>query len=120
MESFGQHTESEFRILSRNYIIKSAEPAGTWKLHYDPLIAVPFQSIEAKDIELWAMYDKITAPILVVRGMDSDLLRAADAARMKQQGADLIEFEHTGHAPTLIKRNQVDPVVAWLLKPNNK
>jgi pimeloyl-ACP methyl ester carboxylesterase len=120
MSSFGEHTESEFRILSRNYIIPSKEPAGGWKLHYDPLIAAPFQTIEEKDIEIWALYDKIPAPILVVRGKESDLLRAADAARMQKQGAELFEFEHTGHAPTLIARHQVEPVVAWLLRSAEK
>jgi len=116
MASFGEHTDSEFRILSRNYIIMCTEPGQEtmWKLHYDPLIALPYKTLEEKDVELWPMYEAISCPILVVRGMESDVLRAADAARMKQRGAELIEFERTGHAPTLVRPSQVEPVVAWL------
>lgn len=36
---------------------------------------------------------------------------------MKEKGAELVEFAGVGHAPTLIRREQIEPIVQFLLKP---
>ena len=77
--------------------------------HYDPAIAVPFRGVTpqlatAGEAALWASYDRIACPVLLLRGADSDLLSRGTAQAMTVRGpkARLREFAGVGHAPTLV------------------
>ncbi len=118
--SFGPHTPEQWLALSRPML--RALPEGGVRLHYDPAIAVPYETLTeeaARQAEgaLWAMWDRICAQILLVRGAESDLLSAQTARAMTQRGpgARLVEFAGVGHAPTFVSRDQVDAVVSFLL-----
>src|SRR5690606_13024943 len=82
-----------------------------WGFHYDPAIAVPFRSAPPA-ADLWPLYDAITAPTLLLRGAQSDVLAADVASQMQARGpkARRIDFEGVGHAPTLIADDQIDAV----------
>jgi len=89
---------------------------GTYALHYDPAIGDVFkQSLE--DIDLWAVWDAITCPVLVLRGEHSDVLSRETAREMTRRGpkAELVEFAGCGHAPALMAEEQVRVVHDWLL-----
>lgn len=119
--SFGPHTREQWLALTRPML----EPDGDgFKLHYDPAIAVPFRAITpeaalAGEAALWAAYDALRCPTLIVRGADSDLLSRETAQAMTQRGpkARLAEFEGVGHAPTLIAPEQIAAVREFLLSP---
>ncbi len=68
---------------------------------------------------LWASYDRVTCPTLLLRGSSSDLLSPATAQAMTQRGpkAQLREFAGVGHAPTLVAPDQVAAVREFLLSP---
>jgi pimeloyl-ACP methyl ester carboxylesterase len=92
--------------------------------HYDPAIAVPFRTLTpelaaAGEAALWASYDRVSCPTLLLRGAESDLLTAATAHAMTQRGprASLREFAGVGHAPTLIAPEQIAAVREFLLSP---
>ncbi|MDR2153597.1 MAG: alpha/beta hydrolase [Burkholderiaceae bacterium] len=118
--SFGPHTDAQWLALSRPML--RALPAGGWRLHYDPAIAVaqaamtPESAAEGQAV-LWRLYDQISAQTLVLRGADSDLLTAATTRAMGERGprARALEFAGIGHAPTLVAGNQVRPVLDFLL-----
>ena len=117
---FGPHSDEDWFKLCQP-MIKPRE-AGGWVLHYDPAIAEPIRSLTPEafaqsEALLWALYDQITCPTLVLRGVESDVLLADIAQAMTQRGprARLIEFSHVGHAPTLIDPSQTAPVIDWLL-----
>jgi pimeloyl-ACP methyl ester carboxylesterase len=89
--------------------------------HYDPAIAVPYSAFtpemaKAGEAMLWAAYDALRCPTLLLRGAQSDLLSAATAQAMTQRGprARLVEFDEVGHAPTLIADDQVRSVLDFL------
>jgi len=91
-------------------------------LHYDPAIAVPIRAITPEmfasaESAMWALYDAITAPTLLLRGAVSDLLRKETALEMTQRGprAALVEFDGVGHAPTLVAPAQRGAVLSFLL-----
>lgn len=93
-----------------------------WLLHYDPRIAVPFKAstperAAADEIILWALYDNIRCPTLVIRGENSDLLSRATLAEMAARGprAKTIEIPGVGHAPTLMLANEIAIVREFLL-----
>jgi pimeloyl-ACP methyl ester carboxylesterase len=58
-----------------------------------------------KDIELWPLYDAVTCPTLLLRGVDSDLLTHDTAVQMTRRGpqARLVEIPDAGHAPMLME-----------------
>lgn len=118
--SFGPHTPQQWLELSRHMV--KPDPAGGVRLHYDPAIALAFQSLSQEsatqgEAALWALYDSITAQTLLVRGADSDLLSPQTAQAMTQRGpkARLVEFAGVGHAPTFVEPTQVDAVASFLL-----
>ena len=111
--SFGDLSDAQWRHLTETSLRRDA--AG-WRLHYDPRIAEPLRQAEVADVDLWALWDRITCPVLVLRGAESDLLLAETAAEMQRRGpcAEVIEVPGCGHAPALLDPAQIDPIRAWL------
>ena len=66
--------------------------------------------------DLWAQWDAIRCPTLVLRGKESDLLSAATAGEMAARGPRpaVVEFAGVGHAPMLLSEDQLAPVVRFL------
>ena len=118
--TFGPHSAEQWLALTQHMV--KTDPAGGVRLHYDPAMALPFQAITAEiasqgEAAIWALYDAITAPTLLLRGADSDLLSRETAAQMARRGpkAQLREFAGVGHAPTLITPDQLEAVSGFLL-----
>jgi pimeloyl-ACP methyl ester carboxylesterase len=116
---FGPHSREQWLALSRPQLV--ADGAG-FKPHYDPGIAIPFKAVTpqvaaAGEAMLWATYERIGCPTLLLRGAESDLLSAETATLMTQRGpcARLVEFSGVGHAPTLVQADQVAVVRDFLL-----
>ena len=85
-----------------------------WTLHYDLQIAVPFKAstperARVDEAVLWALYDKIRCPTLVIRGASSDLLSRETLHQMPNRGpkAQTSEIPGVGHAPTLMLDNEI-------------
>ncbi|MYM96800.1 alpha/beta fold hydrolase [Duganella vulcania] len=118
--TFGQHTEAEWHKLASDVLRQDKD--GKWIRHYDMGLALPFrsatpESAAADEAMLWAAYDAIRCPTLLVRGAESDLLSAETAALMAQRGPKpaLVEIPHVGHAPTFIHDDQIAIVKQFLL-----
>lgn len=110
---FGDLSDDEWRRLTET----SVRPDGAgWRLHYDPRIAVPLRTAEPADVDLWALWDRVVCPVLVLRGAESDLLLPETAAEMTRRGppAELIEVPGCGHAPALLAPAQTGAVRDWL------
>ena len=121
---FGPHTPAQWLELSRHMVKPIEGEASAVRLHYDPAIAVPFKSITqeaatAGESAVWALYDQIKAPTLLLRGAESDLLSVATAQAMQNRGpkASLVEFAGVGHAPTLIALDQQKAVIDFIFGP---
>lgn len=117
---FGEHTDVEWRKMAADVLRQNAD--GEWIRHYDLGLAVPFKTSNeafytAAEAMLWAAYDAITCPTLLIRGADSDLLSPEAALLMTQRGpkARLVEFAHVGHAPTFLHADQIAVVSDFLL-----
>ncbi len=93
-----------------------AQPDGRFRLAYDPGIAAPFRAGPIGDVDLWPLWDAIRAPTLVLRGADSDILRADTAQEMTRRGPRprLAEFASVGHAPSLTTPDQIAVVRDFL------
>jgi pimeloyl-ACP methyl ester carboxylesterase len=111
--SFGALSDAQWRHLAEHGARRRAD--GTLGRAYDPAIAEAFKGV-AGDIDLWPVWDAITCPTLVLRGAESDLLRAGDAAAMTRRGprARLVEFPGIGHAPALMDGAQIAVIEDFL------
>jgi pimeloyl-ACP methyl ester carboxylesterase len=112
---FGPLSDAQWRHLATHSVRR--KPDGTIGFAYDPNIAHAFRQSPIEDVALWAVWDAITCPVLVLRGTQSDILAAADAAAMTQRGprAKLIEFAGIGHAPALMAEDQIAAIRDFLL-----
>lgn len=110
---FGVLSDAQWRQLTETSVRRQGKD---WRLHYDPAIAVPLQATAPADVDLWALWDRIVCPVLVLRGAQSDLLLPEAAREMTQRGpsAELIEFPGCGHAPPLLEPAQTQAVRDWL------
>ncbi|MYM66919.1 alpha/beta fold hydrolase [Pseudoduganella sp. FT55W] len=118
--SFGEHTEEEWHKLATDVLRQDKD--GKWVRHYDMGLALPFrsatpESADADQAMLWAAYDAIMCPTLLVRGADSDLLSPETAKLMTERGpkAKLVEIPNVGHAPTFIHDDQIAIAKQFLL-----
>lgn len=111
--SFGALSDAQWRHLAEHGARR--RPDGTFGRAYDPAIAGAFKDV-AGDIDLWPVWDAIRCPTLVLRGAESDLLRAGDAAAMTRRGpqARLVEFPGIGHAPALMDGAQIAVIEDFL------
>ncbi|MFZ2999427.1 MAG: alpha/beta hydrolase [Undibacterium umbellatum] len=118
--SFGPHSEVQWEKLARDVLRQNEQ--GQWVRHYDLGLAQPIKASTPElaaiaQTMLWAAYDAITCPTLLVRGAESDLLTAESAQVMTQRGprARLVEFAGVGHAPTFLQSEQIAVAVDFLL-----
>jgi pimeloyl-ACP methyl ester carboxylesterase len=116
---FGPHSDEQWLQLTQ--AMAKPSPEGGVVLHYDPRIAMPMarmtpEAAEAGEAVLWQLYDRIAARVLLIRGVESDLLSAATAQAMQARGpkAHCTQLEGVGHAPTLLVPGQVALVQRFL------
>ncbi|MEM9440580.1 MAG: alpha/beta hydrolase [Pseudomonadota bacterium] len=112
---FGPLSDAEWAHLAAHSAKQQQD--GSFVLSYDPKIAEPFKTGDPiADLDLWALWDLIACPTLVIRGAESDLLLPAVAEDMTQRGpkAELCTIEGVGHAPALMDPEQIDVIRGWL------
>lgn len=112
---FGDLTDAQWRHLAEHGTRKDGDELV---LSHDPAIARPFTDAPVQAVDLWAVWDRIEVPVLVIRGADSDLLTPDIYASMGERGpkADLVTIEGCGHAPALMDDHQTGLIRDWLLK----
>src|SRR5262249_46767090 len=76
---FGKLSDAEWAHLA-NYGARP-RPDGGYALAYDPAIGAIFQ-VEQNDVDLWVLWERVSCPVLILRGAESDLLTADVAAEM--------------------------------------
>ena len=111
---FGPLTDAQWRHLAEHSVHRVD---GRWVMRYDPAIGAPFrQAMVYQDVDLWPIYEKIRCPVLVTRGVASDLLTRETAQEMTRRGpsARLVEFDGVGHAPMFMDRPQIEAVAGFL------
>lgn len=95
-----------------------------YKLAFDPDISNTYgrRYWYLMYFNLWKYWVRIKCPVLILRGKDSDFLSEHLLDRMlrKLPQAEAIEFENTGHTPTLNAPEQIDPILKWLDKTKPK
>jgi pimeloyl-ACP methyl ester carboxylesterase len=112
---FGPLSDAQWRHLAEHS--SRRKPDGSIGSNYDPKIAEAFKHGPVGDVDLWASWDAIACPILVLRGAQSDILLKDIAEAMTRRGprARLVEFAGIGHAPALMAEDQIAAIRDFLL-----
>jgi pimeloyl-ACP methyl ester carboxylesterase len=112
-EPFGDLSNENWRHLAEHGTRTLTN--GKLVLAHDPAIAQPFLLID-QDVDFWKAYDKIRCPVLLLRGLKSDILPVEVAQEMTRRGpkAQLVEFPKIGHAPALMGPTQIAVIAKFL------
>jgi pimeloyl-ACP methyl ester carboxylesterase len=108
---FGQLTDAQWHDMARHGTRKLAD--GRLALHYDPGMTVPILANPASATDMWPVWDRIEAPMLTLRGADSDLLLPDTFERMGAKSA-LHTVVDCGHAPALMDAPTIGVIRAFL------
>jgi pimeloyl-ACP methyl ester carboxylesterase len=117
--SFGASSDAQWRKLTMDVI--RPDDQGGYRLHYDPKLGDAFRgtlAASAKDVVLWDYYDRISCPVLSVRGEQSDLLTVETHREMSERGprAKLATIPRVGHAPMFVTGDQISVARDFLLE----
>lgn len=122
---FGPLSDEHWRHMAEH----SAQEmeGGGYQLRYDPGIGdmmrggqpdpeLPLGPNYMSGIDLWAVWQEIRCPVLVLRGETSDVLSRETLARMQalKPETQVREFAGVGHAPALMSYDQIEAVRAFL------
>ncbi len=111
---FGPLTDAQWNHLTIHNTRRLDD--GTYTSAYDPGIAEAFKG-QLEDVDLWPVWEAVKCPVLILRGAESDVLSAEDAARMAASDSgrvEMVEFAGVGHAPALMAADQITVVRDWL------
>jgi len=117
---FGLRSDAEWREATESVLRRDGDG---YVFHYDPSIGLAFQAITpetaaAGERALWALYDGIACPTLLVRGALSDLLSESTAQEMSQRGPRprVVRVPQVGHAPMFFDPAQIETLRSFLLE----
>eukprot|EP01094_Clydonella_sp_ATCC50884_P020205 TRINITY_DN4149_c0_g1_i3.p1 TRINITY_DN4149_c0_g1~~TRINITY_DN4149_c0_g1_i3.p1 ORF type:complete len:186 (+),score=26.67 TRINITY_DN4149_c0_g1_i3:952-1509(+) len=114
---FGELSDEQWHRLASATV--KQDNSGKFGVKYDPAIADALKPEQTpQDVDLFpAIWDRISVPVMLLRGASSDLLSLETVGRMRQRGPSLAayaEFDRVGHAPALMTMDQIQPVLAFL------
>lgn len=116
-QPFGWLSDAQWRRLTETSTRRL--PDGRVTPHYDPAMVQQFVNYP-DDYLIWSHYERITQPVLLLRGAHSDLVLPEAVARMHACGPgvrgrlQVIEVADCGHAPALNVESQLEPIHAFL------
>ncbi|MDD3181984.1 MAG: alpha/beta hydrolase [Alphaproteobacteria bacterium] len=110
---FGALSDADWRHMAK--LSSRSLPDGRFGFSYDPRLGAPFHG-ETAEVDLWAVYDRVRCPTLLIRGAESEMLPRALAQEMTRRGpcARLVEIEKAAHAPALMDQAQIRLVQDFL------
>lgn len=114
---YGWLSDAQWRRLTESSTRRLAD--GRVTPHYDPAMVKQF-SAHDNDYLIWPHYDVIEAPVLCLRGAESDLVLPEVIDEMHRRGPgaagrlQVIEVPGCGHAPALNVPEQLDPIEGFI------
>ncbi len=109
---FGALTDAQWRHLAET---SARKVEGGMMLHYDPAIADPILAQEAQAVDMRGIWALVGVPVLLIRGLDSDVLPTETAQEMvAKPHVTFAEIPGAGHAPALMDATQIGLVSTFL------
>jgi pimeloyl-ACP methyl ester carboxylesterase len=116
--AMSQLPESELLNFVKWAVERTGNGKFKWKM--DPAIRnVPRSGSGTRPLDMWVPYARIIAPVLVIRGADSDILSRSTAERMcavSPQLTTVVEVPGVGHAPSLLEPEALSAIKQFLTR----
>ena len=110
---FGEMSDDTWRQLTVPLVRQQAD--GAWAFRYDPGVGDVFAAGAIQDVDLSSVWEKVTSPVLITRGAESDLLlKDTFDAMCRKSGVRGVEFSGVGHAPMFQEAAQIKVVREFL------
>jgi len=117
---FGPTTDEAYWDYLTDNSFRFNEQDHLYRPHYDPGIFDSWVSVvEFPDMKLWPAFNEIQVPILVLHGVNSDLLpneiaRQMEASSRPSRPVTVKDFPSVGHLPPLYQRSEMEPILQFL------
>ena len=114
--TFGPLTDEQKHHMVKTSVQERAD--GQWEFKTDPKIGDAFRAgLAQPSADMWPLWGAIKQPILILRGVNSDLLSAVTLEKMvaTHPDAKAITIADTGHAPMIMDEPTVAAVKQFLL-----
>jgi pimeloyl-ACP methyl ester carboxylesterase len=117
-EQFSSLSEADWAAYAK---ITFADHHGRFGTRYDPKLMKPLQSLDHEQPlpDLWPQFDGLrNAPLLIIRGQNSDVLSAATLAEMARRhpGCEIHIVEGQGHPPLLLDQESIDRIGGFIAR----
>jgi pimeloyl-ACP methyl ester carboxylesterase len=111
---FGPLTAEQWHHLAVH--VAKRDEHGRWRFRYDPGVGLNFLPAMGADIDLRGYWSAVHAPVLVIRGENSDLLLPEVYAEMlRRPRTEGFVVPATGHCPMLMDDSQARAIRRFLL-----
>ena len=97
----------------RSAMLAHAKSQVAWQAFMHPLKAMEGSLF---DMDWWRVWRKITCPVLIIHGENSDILTPSIIQKMRviHPATDVITIPNVGHAPALMNVEQHEMIYRWL------
>lgn len=126
---FGPLTDAQWKHMAEHGARRDdGSQSSPYVLSYDPAVGeglhghidpeFPIGPDLLRGIDLWNVWSKLTCPVLVLRGADSEVLlkKTLEEMRARKPDLEVVEFPGVGHAPALMSADQISAVRRFLLR----
>ncbi len=115
---FSALTDADWAFYARQTFV---EETGVFRPSFDPKLLRPLAKLDLDSPlpHLWAQFEGLrSAPLLVLRGANSDLLSPATLEEMKRRhpNCETYTVEGQGHAPLLRDDTTIEKIAAFIAK----
>lgn len=109
----GPMTDAEWAIYAENCTRRTG--SGGIEFDHDPDICVPLEDAGAAGRDLWDVWRSIRCPVLIIRGVQSNVLTPEIAQEMiaAKPGTPVVQFAG-GHPPHFLSSQRIKAVADWL------
>jgi pimeloyl-ACP methyl ester carboxylesterase len=113
---FPKLTQDQWMVFAKQTF---ENDGGALRVRYDSKLALLLEGISATHVlpPLWKEFDALAqAPIMLIRGANSDILSAetAEAMRMRRPDITILEVADQGHPPLLIEHDVISEISAFI------
>lgn len=108
----------DVRLFLAYHQTRWSEENGGRVYRHDPRAFLAYRRDAANDVDQWAHWQAVRAPVLLLHGLESDALEPRTIAQMRRaRPMDVAHVPRTGHTPALWSPSQVAGIRDWLLDP---